>query len=105
MTDKKFQRTIEDFTCEKCGAEVTGDGYTNHCPSCLHSKHVDVNPGDRAAACGGMMAPIGIEQKSGGWVIKHRCVRCGFERPCKAGTGDVDAMFRLARKLSDTREQ
>ena len=43
-----FTRKVEDFTCEHCGREVHGNGYTNHCPHCLHSKHVDVNPGDRA---------------------------------------------------------
>ncbi|MEK7158524.1 MAG: RNHCP domain-containing protein, partial [Patescibacteria group bacterium] len=45
---RTFQRRVEDFTCESCGAQVTGDGYTNHCPQCLVSKHVDVYPGDRA---------------------------------------------------------
>ncbi|MFA6992594.1 MAG: RNHCP domain-containing protein, partial [Candidatus Gracilibacteria bacterium] len=40
---KRFSRTIEDFVCEKCGAKVKGDGYTNHCPKCLWSKHVDIN--------------------------------------------------------------
>ena len=103
MTDKKFQRTIEDFTCAKCGAEVTGDGYTNHCPKCLYSRHVDVNPGDRAATCGGLMAPVGLEQKSGGWVVKHRCEACGFERPCKASPEDVTALFALARKMAEGR--
>ena len=53
---KKFIKVKEDFVCEHCGAEVKGDGYTNHCPKCLWSKHVDVHPGDRAAECGGMMA-------------------------------------------------
>ena len=63
---KKFQRTIEDFTCEQCNFAVKGNGYTNHCPKCLWSKHVDVNPGDRAATCGGLMEPIGAEVGGGG---------------------------------------
>lgn len=103
MTDKQFQRVIEDFACANCGVEVKGNGYTNHCPQCLYSKHVDVNPGDRAASCGGMMAPVGLEQKAGGWVIKHRCVACGFERPCKAAPEDVTALFRLARRMAEGR--
>ena len=28
---------------------MKGNGYTNHCPKCLWSKHVDINPGDRGA--------------------------------------------------------
>jgi Zn finger protein HypA/HybF involved in hydrogenase expression len=48
-----FKRTIEDFTCEHCGEQVTGNGFTNHCPQCLWSKHVDIDPGDRLALCGG----------------------------------------------------
>ena len=73
---RKFQRRIENFTCENCGAFVAGNGYTNHCPRCLWSKHVDVNPGDRAADCGGLMEPVGAEQKGGETVINHRCVVC-----------------------------
>ncbi len=84
----KFTRTIEDFDCEHCGAHVTGNGYTNHCPQCLYSKHVDVNPGDRAATCGGLMRPIGITQKKGEYVIQHRCVSCGHQRPNKMVEGD-----------------
>lgn len=38
---KNFTRVIEDFICENCGTEVKGNGYTNHCPKCLWSKHVD----------------------------------------------------------------
>lgn len=56
---------------------MTGNGYTNHCPACLWSKHVDVNPGDRAADCGGLMEPVGAEQKSGENILVHRCVICG----------------------------
>ena len=41
-----FTRNIEDFTCEHCGATVKGNGYTNHCPMCLWSKHVDVDQGE-----------------------------------------------------------
>ncbi len=60
-----FQRTKEDFACERCGLFVRGNGYTNHCPQCLWSKHVDVNPGDRQETCRGLMEPVGMEIKSG----------------------------------------
>ena len=51
---KRFigQGANQSFTCANCGAAVSplaGGGYRNHCPVCLHSLHVDVNPGDRAA--------------------------------------------------------
>ena len=57
---RRFARTVEDFVCEKCGTQVEGDGYTNHCPHCLWSRHVDVNPGDRKATCKGMMEPVAV---------------------------------------------
>ena len=89
MATKKFQRTKEDFTCEKCGFEVVGDGYTNHCPKCLWSKHVDINPGDRAATCQGLMEPVEVELKGGEYVILHRCIECGFEKKNKASKEDM----------------
>ena len=52
---KKFFEIDEEFICENCGKHVPKLGYTcrNHCPYCLHSKHVDINPGDRAETCHG----------------------------------------------------
>lgn len=84
-----FQRTKEDFTCEQCGFEVVGNGYTNHCPKCLWSKHVDVHPGDRAATCGGMMEPVEVVLKGGEYNILHRCIVCGFEKRNKASKEDM----------------
>ena len=98
---KKFQRRTEDFTCAHCGALVTGNGYTNHCPQCLYSRHVDINPGDRAAACGGLMQPIEIQNKGDAWIILHHCQACGFERRCKTQPEDIDALLKLAAKLTD----
>ncbi len=81
MTARSFQRRIENFVCEHCGEKVIGDGYTNHCPKCLWSKHVDVNPGDRMAHCGGMMKPEALEGASPDYRIIHLCEHCGFTRP------------------------
>lgn len=95
---KKFQRKIEDFVCEKCGYEVEGNGYTNHCPRCLWSKHVDINPGDRESDCGGMMEPIGVEMKNGEYVILHRCLKCGFEKKNKVSPeNDFEKILQLAK--------
>ena len=79
-----FIRKTEDFVCEKCGFSVVGDGYTNHCSQCLWSKHVDVFPGDRAGKCGSMMEPVGVEKKGKEYIITHKCVKCGLEKPNKA---------------------
>ena len=85
---KLFQRTIENFTCEHCGAEVVGNGYTNHCPKCLWSKHVDINPGDRASECQGMMRLLGMDIDRGEYYLMYRCEKCGFKRRKKAEKED-----------------
>lgn len=93
---KRFQRRIEDFTCEQCGERVTGDGYTNHCPHCLWSRHVDNQPGDREAECGGMMEPVQLLHVGGRLQLRHRCVRCGVERVNRVSTHDqVDKFWHL----------
>ena len=50
MDNKRFKMIDEDYICDVCGDEVKALGYTarDHCPNCLASKHVDINPGDRA---------------------------------------------------------
>lgn len=94
-----FTRRLEDFTCEHCGTTVTGDGYTNHCPACLWSKHVDVEPGDRMAQCGGLMEPISLEGSTPNYVITHRCVACGHVRRNKVQRSDSpDAVLALVQK-------
>lgn len=101
MDTPKFQRYIEDFTCEHCGAEVKGTGYTNHCPKCLWGKHVDVNPGDRAEACGGMMEPIRVEGTTPRYTLVHRCVRCKAERRnMVAEADDGDAIVAVAKRVA-----
>jgi hypothetical protein len=99
---KKFQRKKEDFTCGQCGFFVRGNGYTNHCPQCLWCRHVDVNPGDRAAECGGMMDPVGLEKKSGRYVIVHACTECGFRRKNASAPEDsIEALLALSRRQAD----
>ncbi len=96
---KQFTRTREDFICEHCGANVRGNGYTNHCPHCLYSKHVDINPGDRSADCGGLMEPVGLELKDGKYILVHRCVKCGFVRRNKVvDADDFNAVLELSRR-------
>jgi hypothetical protein len=83
-----FTRTIENFTCEHCGKAVTGNGYTNHCPHCLWSKHVDREPGDRAAECKGMMRPTAVDVVGGEYAITHTCERCGHIKKNKTSPDD-----------------
>jgi len=96
LSGKKFQRKIEDFVCLKCGIKVVGTGYTDHCPICLWSKHVDINPGDRAADCGGAMEPVGVEIKGDEKIIYYRCQKCGFEHRVRAADNDnFEAIIKL----------
>lgn len=72
----------EGFLCRSCGRQVIPEGagskHRNHCPHCLASVHLDVQPGDRQADCGGVMEPIAVWVRKGGeWAVIHRCKRCG----------------------------
>ena len=83
--DKDYYRTHpcgETFTCKVCGRPVVpesaGSSHRNHCPYCLASQHLDIEPGDRAADCGGIMDPIAVwVRKHGEWAVIHRCRMCG----------------------------
>jgi hypothetical protein len=82
---KGYYRThasTDSFVCKTCGhlnvSHGAGSGHRNHCSNCLTSQHLDMEPGDREADCGGVMEPIGVWiKKDGEWAIIHRCKRCG----------------------------
>ncbi len=96
---RKFERKIEDFSCENCGTFVNGDGYTDHCPSCLYSKHVDINPGDRDCECKGLMEPIAAEVRDNGYKIHYRCLDCGYTHRVKSSPEDnFEAILALIDK-------
>lgn len=100
---KVFQRRTEDFHCEQCGFLVVGDGYTNHCPRCLYSKHVDVFPGDRMEHCGGLMEPISYMKENGQERLVQRCLSCGKVWKNKVQSDDdFEALLALARKRAKT---
>ncbi|WP_083249016.1 RNHCP domain-containing protein [Bacillus solimangrovi] len=69
------------FQCDNCREQIsplTNGSYRNHCPYCLHSKHMDNKPGDRASECRGLMAPIELEYSNKkGYQIVHKCKKCG----------------------------
>jgi DNA-directed RNA polymerase subunit RPC12/RpoP len=89
MEQKRFTKNDNSFICAHCGKEVEPLGYSsrNHCPFCLWSLHVDINPGDRANTCGGLLEPIRTEpDPKKGFIIIHRCVKCGETRRNRAAT-------------------
>lgn len=72
----------ESFTCKVCGRLAVPNGagsdHRNHCPYCLTSMHLDIEPGDREADCGGAMEPVAVwVRKNGEWAIIRRCKICG----------------------------
>ena len=97
IQERRFQKRVEDFVCERCGISVRGTGYTDHCPNCLWSKHVDKYPGDRRANCHGLMEPIGVEWKGDEYIIHYRCQKCGYKFRVKAAPEDN---FEKILKLS-----
>lgn len=93
---RTFQRRKEDFICQHCGFSVHGSGYTNHCPQCLWSKHVDIYPGDREEYCQGMMEPVAVELRHGEYRILHHCTQCGQEHWNKtAKEDDFEVVLQL----------
>ena len=75
---KKFYMKDEEFVCENCKKQVNKLNYTarDHCPYCLYSKHVDINPGDRNNPCKGLLKPITIEKYKNTYKIIYKCLKC-----------------------------
>ena len=75
---KNFIKNDEEFICENCGCQVEKLHTTSrdHCPYCLYSKHVDINPGDRLNPCRGLLKPIGIEKHKDTFKILYTCQKC-----------------------------
>ncbi|MDP3971104.1 MAG: RNHCP domain-containing protein [bacterium] len=102
LKERRFQRRKEDFNCIKCGFYVSGDGYTNHCPECFSSQHVDVKPGDRAAECGGIMFVADIQLEHGDWIIKHTCEKCGYSKRNKVHANDnMNKLSEIQTRLNE----
>lgn len=99
--EKKFTKNDCGFICKQCGTKVSPLGYTSrdHCPKCLTSLHVDINPGDRQNPCMGLLIPIGVENTSKkGYVITYRCSLCNKTLKNKAAEDDsFDAMIAVMK--------
>jgi DNA-directed RNA polymerase subunit RPC12/RpoP len=80
MDNKKFSKNDEGFICKCCGKKVEQLNYTSrdHCPYCLTSLHIDINPGDRQNNCLGTLIPISVNYTNQkGYVITYKCEKCG----------------------------
>ena len=89
----RFHGDEYGFRCVHCRQYVSTDWLLsgvrnrNHCPYCLHSRHLDwLHAGDRLAACKGNMLPVGLTLKRrhkkygdaiGELMLVHRCAECG----------------------------
>ena len=96
---KTFTMRDENFVCENCGKEVSTLNYTarDHCPYCLYSKHVDINPGDRANECKGLLKPVGIEKFKDTYKIIYKCTKCNKEhKNIMANDDDMDLIINLS---------
>ncbi len=97
---KKFKVVDEAFTCFNCGLLVKPLGYTarDHCPNCLYSKHVDINPGDRLNFCQGVLKPIGIEKYKDTFKIIYQCTKCGItHKNIMARDDNMDLIIELSK--------
>ena len=94
MGRKDFKKHNTGFICLKCGAKnpKATESERNHCRECLYSLHVDKKtPGDRKSDCHGLMEPVGLDYKGKkGFMIKHKCVKCGKEIPNKRAEDDAE---------------
>lgn len=102
MITKRFTKNDSGFICANCGAVVMPLKTTSrdHCNQCLHSLHVDINPGDRANSCKGILQPINTFSNSKkGYVIEYKCKQCKSAVRNKAADDDnFEEMLKLCKK-------
>ncbi|MDR0992316.1 MAG: RNHCP domain-containing protein [Ruminococcus sp.] len=99
MESKRFTMINESFVCAVCGQKTEKLKKTarDHCPRCLCSIHLDINPGDRAADCGGILRPVGIINGKKGLQIEYKCEKCGaVKRNITAPDDDYDLICRIS---------
>lgn len=98
---KNFTMKDEDFICQNCGKNVSKLKYTarDHCPYCLYSKHVDINPGDRKNTCQGLLKPIAIEKFKDTFKIIYQCEKCHqYHKNIIAKDDDMNLIIKLSVK-------
>lgn len=98
---KKFNMIDEEFICEHCEKHVQKLNYSarDHCPYCLFSKHVDINPGDRSNNCQGLLEPIDIEKFKNTYKIIYKCQKCGeTHKNIIADDDDMEKIIEITTK-------
>lgn len=98
---KKFNMLDDSFICENCNKNVDKLKYSarDHCPYCLYSKHVDINPGDRANPCKGLLKPIEIEKFKNTYKIIYKCRKCNqLHKNIVAKDDNIDLIIELSVK-------
>lgn len=96
---KKFTMRDEEFICLNCGKKVERLNYTarDHCPYCLYSVHIDINPGDRLNTCLGLLKPIGIEKFKDSYKIIYQCNKChNYHKNIMANDDDMNLIIKLS---------
>ena len=96
---KNFTMKDEEFICEQCNKLVSKLNYTarDHCPYCLYSKHVDINPGDRQNTCLGLLKPIGIEKFKNTYKIIYKCTKCNkLHKNIMANDDNMNLIIKLS---------
>lgn len=91
----------ENFICDNCFKQVNKLNYTarDHCPFCLYSKHVDINPGDRLNQCHGLLKPIDIEKFKDTYKIIYKCTKCNkIHKNIMAKDDNMDLIIELSKK-------
>ena len=97
---KRFNELDEEFICEQCNKKIGKLIYTSrdHCPYCLYSKHVDINPGDRLNMCKGLLKPIGIEKYKDSDKIVYKCNKCGqIHKNIMARDDDMNKIIEVSK--------
>ena len=102
-----------DFKCIHCHHIVSANSFLsgvihrNHCPYCLHSRHLDLHrAGDRLSACKSPMEPVGLtvkknsnkykNDKGGELMLIHCCAECGSLSINRiAADDDAEAILEL----------
>ncbi len=98
---KKFTMIDEEFICEYCGKKVEKLKVTarDHCPYCLYSKHVDINPGDRQNPCKGLLKPVGIEKFKDTFKIVYQCEKCRKQhKNIMAKDDDMNKIIEISKQ-------
>lgn len=96
---KNFNMIDEEFICDNCGKNVEKLKYSarDHCPYCLYSKHVDINPGDRKNNCKGLLVPVGIEKFKNTYKIIYKCYSCNeYHKNIMATDDNMDLIIKLS---------